>query len=155
MMITCIVASVSNGILLALSPTQRWQSAGRFNNNWITEGWFITTSLVVMTFLTLLLLILLLYRSVQEKKAANILLAKSAEKRGLSIGEFKTLLDIANSSGLSYKAAVFTMEDAFERGVNRFLKSFTKGAAPAQVEQLKSRIDFLREKLGFQNPISP
>ena len=155
MMITCVIASVSNGILLALSPVQRWQSAGRFDSNWITESWFITTALVVMTFLTLLLLISLLYRSVQEKKTANILLAKNAEKRGLSIGEFKTLLDIANSSGLSYKAAVFTMEDAFERGVNRLLKSFTKGAAPAQVERLKSRINFLREKLGFQNPILP
>jgi len=154
-MITCVIESVSNGISLALSPTQRWRSAGRFDSNWMTESWFITTALVVMTFLTLLLLVLLLYRSVQEKKAANILLAKSAEKRGLSIGEFKTLLDIANSCGLSYKAAVFTMEDAFERGVNRLLKSFTSRAAPAQIEQLKSRIEFLRKKLGFQNPISP
>jgi hypothetical protein len=152
-MVMRVMASVLNGILSELTPGQRWQSAGRFKGDWMTQRWFIVTAIVVLIILTLLLLVISLYRTAKEKKTANLLFAKNAEKRGLSEGELKMLIDIASSIGARHKMAVFTMEDIFNRGAARIIeKLLAKGAHPAEIERLKRDFSFLREKLRLQHP---
>jgi hypothetical protein len=133
---------------------QRWQSAGRFEDNWLVQRWFIITALVVLIILMLLLLVINLYRTAQRKKTVNLLFGH-AKERGLSTGEFKMLKDIAGSAGAKHEISVFNVEGAFDRGVDRIVKkSLAKGADPSEIEVLKRNYSFLREKMGLQNPYS-
>jgi len=139
---TPVITAMSNAIVLALTPTQRWDAAGRFNSNSINEDWFIITAIVLLAISSILLYAVSYYRNIQEQKVTNRLFAEYADKRGLTEHERKILLNIANNAELKQKEAIFTMSSAFDHGAAKITK---KG------KHLNTELSSLREKLGFKS----
>jgi len=139
---TPVITAMSNVIVLALTPMQRWNAAGRFNSNSINEDWFIITAIVLLAISSILLYAVSYYRNTQEQKVTNRLFAEYADKRGLTEYERQILLNIANNAELKQKEAIFTMSSAFDHGAAKITK---KG------KHLKTELSFLREKLGFKS----
>lgn len=139
---TPVITAMSNVIVLALTPMQRWNAAGRFNSNSINEDWFIITAIVLLAISSVLLYAVSYYRNIQEQKVTNRLFAEYADKRGLTEHERKILLNIANNAELKQKEAIFTMSSAFDHGAAKIAKKDT---------HLNTELSSLREKLGFKN----
>jgi hypothetical protein len=136
--------------ILALTPTQRWNAAGKFNSNFMAERWFILIVVVTIVILTVLLAIISFNRIRQERKAAKKLFLEYADKRGLTARERQILLDIAINAGLRHSEAVFTMGDAFDRGAIKMKGKFADRQTSKEACQLRIELSFLREKLGFK-----
>ena len=150
-MITASVISAGlNTIVLALTPVERWEAAGRFSTDFMTERWFTITSVVAITILAVLLFMVSLHRISQERKVTNQLFVKYAEKRGLSGRERQILSDIADSAGLKQSEAIFTMVSAFDRGAAKMVEKSLVQQGTEESNQLRAELSFLREKLGFQ-----
>lgn len=154
-MITTIVTTLFNTIILgslALTPEQRWRAAGdRLNNGFLTEHWFLYTAGAVGIILSVLLLVVNRKRVKQQERTNNRLFDKYAGQNGLSEQESRLLLSIARRTGLARTEEIFAMSGAFERGAAIVVEESVARKQPAaQIEQLKSQLFFLREKLGFQ-----
>lgn len=142
-------------ILLALTPVERWQAARRSDANFMMERWFILTVATVLIALTLLLLWVSYRRIKEQRKVAAHLFLECAQRRGLSVREHQILLEVAKSSGVKRKAAIFTLQDTFERGVTKLMENRRASQqAPQENERLRGELSFLREKLGFRPPES-
>ncbi len=142
-------------IVLALTPVQRWNAAGRFDTSFMTEGWFTITLLVIITTATILLFLVSYERTLLEKKASRQLFAGYARKRGLSERECQILLEIADKAKLKQSEAIFTMDGAFERGVTKMIKgSAAQKQTTEENRRLKTELSFLGEKLGFRKRVS-
>ena len=135
---------------LALTPVQRWEAAGRFNTNFMTERWFMITGVIAIGILTVLLFVVSLHRAAQERKIGERLFFEYAERRGLSDGEREILHGIASRAGLKQREAIFTMGSAFDRGVAKMIEENLAQQGSEASIQLKSGVYFLREKLGFK-----
>jgi hypothetical protein len=157
-MATCTVLTETvNVLMLALTPTERWQAARRLDANFMMERWFILTAAAVLVVLTLLLLWVSYRRIMEQQKAAKHLFLEYAERRGLSVREHQLLLDVAKKSGLKSASSglIFTLQDAFERGVAKLMEdSLSSQRTPQENERLRAELSFLREKLGFRLPDS-
>ena len=154
-----VMTTVFNAIIfgsLALTPQQRWRSAGDpFSSGFITERWFLLTLAAVGIILCMLLLVVNRNRIAQQRRMASQLFDVSANKIGLSAREHQLLLSIATKAGLKQCEAIFTMDSAFERGAAVITEeSVARKQTVAQIEQLKTELLFLREKLGFQKRAS-
>jgi len=139
----------THAIVLALKPLERWEAAGRFSSNFMTERWFILMGVIAIIILTAALFAVSLHRTLSGRKVSKQLFTEYANKRGLSARERQILLAIANNAGLKESEAIFTMGGAFDRGAAKMIeKSLAQGGAEAG-EQLKVEMSFLREKLGL------
>jgi len=137
--------------LLALTPAERWGAAGRqFHGSFHTETWIIYVALAGLVVLIALLWMVSSKRTVQEQHREDRLFSELAKKRGISPREYKMLLKVSDEAGLKEKNAIFTMENAFDRGVSHIVKEHqAKHQGSERSEQLRSEMSFLREKLGF------
>ncbi|MHC4572536.1 MAG: PilZ domain-containing protein [Planctomycetota bacterium] len=136
--------------LLALTPAERWQAARRFGSSFMGDRWFILTAVASMLALTVLFLIVSLRRLVLERSLTERLFLECAQRRGLSAHERQILLDVAARAGLKKSDAIFTMEEAFDRGSAKVVQeSLIQPKADEQSRQLRNELLFLREKLGF------
>jgi hypothetical protein len=144
------------GIVLALTPIQRWEAMRRFDTGFMTERWFILTAGAAIVILTVVLFVVSLQRAAQERKVSDRVFGEYAQKRGLSRRERQTLWRIALKGGLKKAEAIFTMGSAFDRGATKMIeKSLEQKQTAEEGRQLKSELSFLREKLGFQNRLAP
>ena len=138
-------------VVLALTPVQRWNAAGRFDTSFTAGRWFTITLVVIIIVAAILLFVVSYNRTLQGKRATRQLFASYARKRGLSEREHQVLLEIANKAKLKQSEAVFTMDSAFERGVTKMIEG---GASQKQTAEengrLKTELSFLGEKLGFR-----
>jgi hypothetical protein len=153
------MTTVFNAIILgslALTPQQRWKSAGDpFSTGFITERWFLLTLAAAAIILCLLLLVVSRNRIVQRHQRSILLFDESAGKIGLSARERELLLGIVTKAGLKQSEAIFTMNSTFERGAAIMVEeSVAQQQTAAQIEQLQTELSFLREKLGFQKRAS-
>jgi len=147
-----VITTWLNGIALALTPVERWEAAGRFNTNFMTEHWFTMMMVVVIVVLTALLVVISYQQMLQRRKVSGQLFVEYAERVGLSWRERQILLDIAGQAGLKRSEAIFTMGSAFDRGAAKIIeKALSLGQTDEESKQLKMELSFLREKLGFQN----
>lgn len=154
-MTTALVTTAGfNVAVLALTPVERWEAAGRFSTSFMTEQWFILTGTAAIIILTVVLLMVSYNRAAQERKLTEQLFVKYAERRGLSKREREILLEIARKAGLKRGEAIFTMPSAFN---NRAAKMVEESLARQEAEKskwLRTELSFLREKLGFQKKTS-
>ena len=139
--------------VLALTPTERWNAAGRFDSG-MTEYWLILTGVAVIIVLTALLLMISLRRTTQKHKVSGHLFVDYAEKRGLSGRERQILLEIANKAELKRSQAIFSMAGAFDRGAGKMIEERLAQQGAEESKWLRTELSFLREKLGFQKKIS-
>jgi hypothetical protein len=135
--------------ILALTPVQRWEAAGKFNSSFTAEHWFILVGIIAIVTLTVLLFMVSFKRTKQERKAAEKLFVEYAEKRGLTARERQILLAIANKAGLKRNESIFTLASAFDRGVAKMKENFAAQRTSEETSQLRTELSFLREKLGF------
>ncbi len=150
-----IITAVFNAIVygsLALTPQQRWNSAGDpFTSGFITERWFLLTMATIGIILCILLLVVSRNRIAKQRRRAIQLFYESADKIGLNDRERQLLLSIAAKAGLKQSETIFTTSSAFERGAAMITEeSIARKQTTSQIEQLKAELFFLREKLGFQ-----
>jgi hypothetical protein len=150
---TPAITAMLNAFITALTPMQRWEAAGRFDNSGImAERWFIITQILVLSALCIALFAVSYHRKMQERKTTNQLFARYAEKRGLSEQECQILLNIAGNAGLRRRDAIFTTSSAFDRGAAKIIeKSLAYKQPVEESKQLIAELSYLREKLGFQN----
>ncbi|MCX5634589.1 MAG: hypothetical protein NTW55_01925 [Planctomycetota bacterium] len=158
MIISHIITTLLSIGALALTPQQRWHATGQLESNGsaMTHRPFIICALLTIIILTGSLLLINMFRTRRERKAANELFLKYAEKKGLSARELQIIVAVAAKAGIRQKDDVFTMDDAFDRGVTVIIEeSIGRGQGPEETRQLKTELSFLREKLGFQNQFVP
>ncbi|MHC4622289.1 MAG: hypothetical protein ACYS4W_00125 [Planctomycetota bacterium] len=141
---------------LALTPAERWQAARRFDSTFMGEHWFILTAVVAMVVLAVLLIVVSLRRAAEERKAMGRAFLDYADGRGLSAHEREILLRVANEAGLTQSIAVFTMENAFNRGAAKMMETRLLEQGVEESGRLRKELSTLREKLGFrkQRPAS-
>ncbi len=146
-----VITGCLNGIVLALTPVQRWGAAREFNTNFMAERWFVLIGIIAILILTVLLFVTSFNRNRREQKASDLLFVEYAEKRGLAAREHKIILEVAHKAGLKRSESVFTLSDAFDRGAAKMIEeSLTDQRATEESRQLKTELFFLREKLGFR-----
>lgn len=149
-----IITTLLNIGALALTPLERLEAARQFDSNssFLTHRPFIICALFTIVVLTGLLLLINIRRTRQEKKASNELFLKYAERKGLSARELQIIVAVAAKAKVRQKDDVFTMNNAFNRGVAVIIEeSIARGQGPEEIRQLKTELSFLREKLGFRN----
>ena len=148
-----VIAEGLNAIFLALTPVERWQAVRRFDTNFTIGRWFTLITVAVLIILIALFLWVSYKRRVEERKIAEQLFIDYAEERGLSARERQILLEVVRRSGLKRSDAIFTTEDAFDRGADRLIEeSHAAHQTAEENEQLRTDLSFLREKLGFLGP---
>lgn len=145
-----VITGCLNTIVLALTPLQRWEAAGRFDTGFMLGRWFTITMVVIIIALTTLLFLISYKQTAKEQKSTGQLFSKYADKRGLSGRDRQMLLDISAKAGLRRIASIFTMRNAFDRGVAKMIKESTTEQGVEQGSRLRAEVSFLREKLGFK-----
>ncbi len=154
MITSLIITTLLNIGILALTPLERLQATRQFVDG---SGIMTHRGLVICALLTIIILIgLLLFinirRTRRERKAANELFLKYAEKRGLSARELQIIVAVAAKAKIEQKDEVFTMDNVFDRGATVIVEeNMARGQSQEEIKRLKSELSFLREKLGFQN----
>ena len=151
-----LITAGLNAIVLALTPIERWGAARRFNPSFVIDRWFVLAAVIVLIILAALLIVVSLNRTVRRRRVIENMFFESADKAGLSERERQVMLDIAAKAGLKQSSAIFTMSNAFERGIAKMIeKGFGgKQMGTARKEDLRTELTFLREKLGFRKPAS-
>ena len=138
-------------LILGLTPIERWEAARRFNTGFVAEHFFLIAAMTALTLLVGLLLWVSYTRVMEERKMAKQLFFDQAEKRGLSTRERQILLEVVGKSRLKQSDAIFTMQDAFDRGAAELIEQRLASQRPAEeIDQLRAELSFLREKLAFQ-----
>ena len=147
-----VITGWLNGIVLALTPVQRWEALGRFNSNFTTQHWFILTGVAAIIILTAVLFAVSYNRAVRQQKAADeSLFSEYSDKSGLSAYERQILLNVARNAGLKRSEAIFTIGNAFDRGTAKMIEESLAQQGTEESTQLKSTLSCLREKLGFRS----
>jgi hypothetical protein len=146
-----IILDMLNSILPALTPIERWQAAKRLDSNIMAEQWFILAAVAALIILIILLLWISYNRIVEERKIVERLFHEYAERRGLSTYERQILLEVAKYSRFKRRDAVFTIQDAFERGAVKLMEQYlTPQKTPKEIESIEAELSLLRAKLGFK-----
>ena len=143
-----------NGIVLALTPVQRWEAAREFNSSFMAQREFIIIAVAAIVILTAVLAIVSFRRIRQERKNSNRLFVEYAKKRGLAAREQQILRNVASKAGLKRSESIFTLASAFDRGVAKVKESFVGQQASEKANQLRKDLSFIREKLGFKKRLS-
>jgi hypothetical protein len=152
-----IVSGLVRGMVshpLASTPIERWSAARRWGQgsapSYLSEHWFFFVAAVALTVLLLLLWWVSRRRTPARAGLTRELFAENALRRGLSSRERQILLAIVMRSGLGKSHNIFTTADAFDRGATKLLAECVRTRNPDEIENLKTEVSFLREKLGFQ-----
>ena len=149
-----VITGCFNGIVLALTPVQRWGAAREFNNSFIAQRGFILITVAAIVILTALLVVVSFNRIRQGRKTTEKLFVEYAEKRGLTAHERQILLSIANKAGLKRNESIFTLFSAFDRGDAKVKENLVGQQTAKESEQLETVLLSLREKLGFKKEAS-
>ncbi len=150
-MITASVTTAGlNAVILALTPTERFDAARRLDSASIGERWFILVGAIAIVILTVLLIVASYHHMAKERKVADQVFFLYAEKVGLSWRERQILQDIATRTKLKRSESIFTMVAAFDRGAARMTEETLVFRGAEASKHLGAELSVLREKLGFQ-----
>lgn len=139
-----------NVVMLALTPTERWQAARDLDSGFIDERWLILIGAIVLAILVVLFVLASYNHIVKERKAADRLFLECADKMGLSRRERQILMDIATAAKLKRTESIFTMVTAFDRGAAAMTERVLAQEGVEASKGLNAELSVLREKLGFQ-----
>jgi|GEM_PF-284698 len=143
-------------LVLALTPLERFEATRRFNTSFLSEHLLLIAAVTALTLLVGLLFWVSYNRVMEERRIAEQLFFEQSEKRGLSRRERQILLEVASKSRLKQRNAIFTLQDAFDRGAAKLMEErLASQRPPEETDQLRVELSFLREKLGFQAVGSP
>jgi hypothetical protein len=150
---TTLAMAELNHVFLALTPVERWEAARGFNSSFLVTHWLVLTMVAVLIILIATLFWVSYARIAQQRRDAARLFREQADRKGLSPREHEILRDIADRCNLRRFDAIFTMEEAFDRGAEELIEeSLSTPQDVEATEQLKLELFFLYEKLGFKSP---
>lgn len=145
-----VITGCLNGIVLALTPVQRWGAARESNSDFMAERWFILIGIIAILTLAVLFFVVSFKRTRQERKVSDKLFIEYAEERGLTVRERQILLEIARKAGLKRSESIFTLVTAFDRGIAKMKENLVGQQTAKESKQLETVLSYLREKLGFK-----
>ena len=145
-----VITGCLDGIVLALTPVQRWGAARQFNNSFIARRELILIAVASIVILAVLLMVISFNRIRRERKTTEKLFTEYAVKRGLTARERQILLSIANEAGLKRNESIFTLISAFDSGAAKVEKNLAGRQTDKESRQLEAVLFSLREKLGFK-----
>ncbi len=137
-------------LTLALTPTQRWQAARKFDVSSDAASWFIWIGGIALVLLTILFSIVSILHLVKGRKFSKQLFFEYSNQRGLSERERQILLRLTNSAGLKQSGAIFTMSRTFDSEAVKLVDESLSLYGDEASKKLISELSFLREKLGFK-----
>jgi hypothetical protein len=146
------VDNLCRTILLAGSGAEgRWWAARQwFTDTGRLNPWVLTVLASLVALVTVAIAHFLI-RQHREQKSA-LAFASASAKAGLNEAEQALLHGIARLSGLRRLEGVFTIGEAFERGVARLLQSDRVAQmSQRRREETAALLNRLREKLGYEN----
>lgn len=148
---SAILMTTAGWLVLAITPVERLRAAQRLKGG-EDNSYLILLAAIVVTLIVTFLLIA--YRRRSDKKAKETGgkdFFELANRRGLSKREVQILFYIAKLAGLTHPEAIFTMEQAFNKGAMVLAEQApSEGANTEYIRQLGLELKSLREKLGFQ-----
>ncbi len=140
--------------LSSLTYAERYQAIRSLDPNGgsiMANRWFVLFGASVVFILTILLLALRRVNSGKEANSSQRRFNESADRQGLGAEEREMLSDIAARAGIKRKDSVFTMVTAFNRGASDLMREyFTAGNDVTARKKLNSRVNLIKEKLGFK-----
>jgi hypothetical protein len=137
--------------VLGVAPIRRFEAMrSNVNEGFVTQGWFIALGVTVISSLLVLLFVVYIYKIFREKRLTEDMFNGLSVKAGLGSDDVAILRDIAFLSGIKKIDSIFNIGSAFEQGSNKLLEEQTKaGLSEHHMRQLRLRLAFLRERLGF------
>ena len=145
---------VSN--LLALTPYERFQAMRKLNDPGnsmhalFTNKWFVLLGWSVIFILIMVLLAVRQQRNERKRKRLLVQFEEHANEFGLTREERDMLLLIARYARLRQPISVFTLQNAFEKGIARLLeKMLDENSDDAQAQQINQVIETIKTKIGF------
>ena len=140
--------------LSVLTYEERYQAIRSLDPNGgsiMTNRWFVLFGASVVFILTILLLALRRVNSGKDAASSQRRFNEFADRQGLAAEEREMLSDIAARAGIKRKDSVFTMATAFNRGASGLMcEYFAAGHDIAARKKLSSRVNLIKEKLGFK-----
>ena len=149
-MITASVTTTIHNILATLKPVEKWNAVRQLDTSVMTERWFILAGLVTIIILTLLLIAVSYHRRMEERRISNRRFFEQADKLGLTRMERQILQDIASRVDLRTNVSIFSMIEAFDRGVSRIIEDTLALQGIEASKRLSPDVSALRQKLGFE-----
>ena len=110
------MTSGANAVILALTPMERWQALRRLGGDIASEQYFALVCGAALIVLTVSLIVASCSRKKKDRKLADQLFSKYADRRGLSQRERTVLLEIASRAKLKRRESIFTLASAFGLG---------------------------------------
>ncbi|MCF7972286.1 MAG: hypothetical protein K9N55_00565 [Phycisphaerae bacterium] len=144
-----LICNMMQGLILALTPSERWQAARAPAPGQLTNRWFILGCVIVLVVLTALLFWVSLHRIRQEHQMSDQRLIDMAQEKALTVRECQILKAIGKFSGLRRLQSVHSNRVAFERGAAKMIGQTLSDKGPREKEQLAAEVSLLREKMGF------
>ncbi len=145
-----IAARTGDWLILALSPVERWQAAKRLDNAITIQQWMYVVGTAALLTLVALCVLFLLRRRAERDADNSDNFVEQAGRRGLSGRESRILIYVAKLAGLKDHSTIFTMRKAFDIGAQKLVREASSGMDAKRIRQLVKELNWLREKLGFQ-----
>ena len=146
--------SGASAVILALTPTERWQAVRRLGSDMVGDRSFALVCVAALIVLTVLLIVASYSRMKKDRRLADRLFRTYADRRGLSQRERAILLEIARRAKVKRSPSIFTLASAFSLGAAQITdEALTLKGAQAS-RRLRFELTVLREKLGLQERVS-
>jgi hypothetical protein len=144
-----LILNAIHGLMLVLTPSERWQAARMQQPGQLTNRWFVLVCAIVLVVLTVLLFWVSLHRIRQEQRINDRALFDMAQQKALTLRECQILQHIGKCSGMRRKQAVFSSRLAFDRGAAKMIEQILSTKGSQEKQQVITEVSLLREKIGF------
>ncbi len=146
-----ICATIGDFFVLALTPAERWRAARRLDNALTTHQWIYIVGAVALLVLVVTYVLFFFKRKARREEDSGDNFVEQAHRRGLSEREIRILLYVVKLAGLKDHSTIFTMRKAFDLGAQKLVREApSSGMNAERIKQLTKELNWLREKLGFQ-----
>ncbi len=142
---------VALNALIGLTPTQRWEAAGRgFDSGFMAQKWFVILGIAMIVVLSIAFVCVNYQRRKREQDSPLSGFYEIAYSRGLSEHQQQLLLEVSLLAGLRQTVSIFSLASAFDRGAACLVDNIVTRQGIAAANKLKCEIIDLREKLGYK-----
>jgi hypothetical protein len=159
MTISLLSADILGEVSSKLSSGGRFNALTRFDeaggNEWGMGVWLLGGIVALLVILGAMFVAVSVIRAMKEKKAAKLSVASKGRQMGLSERQLRMAGEIADRAGLPDRDGIYSIEDAFDRGVQKIIEqNLSKGLVREEIVRLKAELSGLREKIGFRDKVN-
>jgi hypothetical protein len=143
------------GKLMALTPQERLEAMRRLDSGGglhelLTNKWFVLLGWSVIFILLMILIAIRQQRSERRRREMIRCFERQADEFELTVEERDLLFLISRHARLRQPAMIFTLPNAFEKGVAGLLqKSLQDRRDEEAIRQMNSTIETIKVKIGF------